>query len=332
MDPLTHGLLGGVAAASSCRHRVSPWIPLAGAVGAMAPDLDFLIRSQKNPLLFFEFHRQFTHSLFFIPIGGLLIGALLWLLMRRRHAFWKVAFAATIGIATHGLLDTCTSYGTLLLWPFSSDRFSWDFVSIIDPIYSLVLLVGLWISCRAKQPKAARIALLLSTLYIGFGAWQHHLGLELQKELAHERGHKTETGRLMPSLGNLFLWRSVYKSEGFFHVDALRFFPWTEAQVYSGGSLPAFARKDLSPPPPLGSVLAEDLNMFEWFTEGLAAKLQQNPWQLIDLRFSAIPNGMTSLWGIQFIPEDPTAHVTRLHFPFNPWQELPIFWEMLKGK
>ncbi|GAL32009.1 integral membrane protein [Vibrio maritimus] len=42
---------------------------VAGALGllsGLAPDIDVLIRSSHDPLLFLEFHRQFTHSLLFI--------------------------------------------------------------------------------------------------------------------------------------------------------------------------------------------------------------------------------------------------------------------------
>src|SRR5690606_29471703 len=51
-----------------------------GALGGMAPDLDVIIRSASDPLLALEYHRHFTHSLAFIPIGGLLVAApFLWL-------------------------------------------------------------------------------------------------------------------------------------------------------------------------------------------------------------------------------------------------------------
>ena len=40
-------------------------------INDMAPDLDVLIRSSEDPLLSLHFHRHFTHSLFFVPIGSL---------------------------------------------------------------------------------------------------------------------------------------------------------------------------------------------------------------------------------------------------------------------
>ena len=72
MDPLTQGALG---AALPQATRNKGQIGIAGLLGfasGMAADLDFLIRSDTDPLMFLVYHRQFTHSLVFIPVGGLL--------------------------------------------------------------------------------------------------------------------------------------------------------------------------------------------------------------------------------------------------------------------
>lgn len=45
MDPLTQGLLGGVAAQAVLRKKVTPAATVAGILGGMAPDLDVFIRS-----------------------------------------------------------------------------------------------------------------------------------------------------------------------------------------------------------------------------------------------------------------------------------------------
>ena len=91
----------------------------------MAPDLDVLIRSSHDPLLFLEYHRQFTHSLFFIPVGALICALAFYPVTRRALSFRETWILSALGYATHGLLDACTTYGTLLLWPFSQERFAW---------------------------------------------------------------------------------------------------------------------------------------------------------------------------------------------------------------
>jgi hypothetical protein len=64
MDPLTQGVLGASVpqAISHKKHMVAA--TLFGAISGMSPDLDSFIRSDTDPLLHLEFHRQFSHSLF----------------------------------------------------------------------------------------------------------------------------------------------------------------------------------------------------------------------------------------------------------------------------
>ena len=84
MDPLTQGTLGATLATSGSRQREAVAAGVLGFLAGMAADLDVLIRSPSDPLLFLEYHRQFTHSLIFIPVGGLLCALVLHPLFGRR--------------------------------------------------------------------------------------------------------------------------------------------------------------------------------------------------------------------------------------------------------
>ena len=155
MDPLSQAAIGAAAAqsgsrASTLRHAI--WI---GALAGMAPDLDVLIQSNTDPLLALEYHRQFTHSLFFFPVGALVCACVFYPLVRQRLSFRSVWFFAALGYGTHGLLDACTTYGTQLLWPLTHARFAWHNVSVIDPLFTLPLLVLLLISAVRRQPRLA---------------------------------------------------------------------------------------------------------------------------------------------------------------------------------
>ena len=72
MDPVSQGLVGSVACQIISNKKKLLVITVISFLSALAPDLDIFIRSKYDPILFLEFHRQFTHSLIFIPIGGLL--------------------------------------------------------------------------------------------------------------------------------------------------------------------------------------------------------------------------------------------------------------------
>jgi inner membrane protein len=298
----------------------------------MLPDLDVLIRSQNDPLLFFEYHRQFSHSLIFIPFGGLLAALAIWLLLKRRPPFAALYAAATVGYATHGLLDACTTYGTVLLWPFSYRRFSWDLISIVDPIFTLILLIGLLPAWKRFRPTAARCGLFLACGYLGLGWMQHQRILEFQGRVAAARGQVIERARAYPSFGNLLVWRSFYVNGDRIHVDGLRRGLNGAEKLYPGNSVPRFDLAALSPQPPSGSPLAEDLKTYAWFTEGFLGRLSENPWTLGDMRFSILPNGIEPFWGIAFSPDEPDRHVRRLRFPRSRFVKLGTFWEMIQGK
>jgi inner membrane protein len=150
MDPLTHALLGATVAQATLGPRLGRKAWMLGALGGVLPDADILISSASDPLLAIEYHRHFTHSFAFVPIGGLLAAAP-WLARKQNRADWRpILAAATLGYATHGLLDACTNYGTHLLWPFSDARAAWHWVTTIGPLLTLILLVGLSSPCAAR--------------------------------------------------------------------------------------------------------------------------------------------------------------------------------------
>ncbi len=331
MDPITHGLIGAAAVQAFHPRAFTPRMALAGAAGAMLPDLDVLIRSSTDPLVSIEFHRNFTHSLLFIPAGGFIAAVLLWLLFRRKTPLFQLCLAATLGYATHPLLDACTTYGTLLLWPFSMQRISWDLISIIDPVVTLALILGILFSWRKKTRLFARVALGFVLAYLAFGFYQHRLGMELQHRVAQQRDQRVERGRVIPTFGNLLLWRSIYQSGGRIYADAFLVKPWGKWKWWPGSSLPKFMASSVEPPPPRGSILQEDLTRYGWFSEEFLGVLSLDPLVLGDLRFSLIPNGLRPIWGITFLPWDPQRHVVKLRFPWDRGQAFTVLWEMLKG-
>ena len=127
MDPVSQGVVGAAFAQIAARRTTLATVAWYGALGGMAPDLDVLFQSSADPLFFLEFHRQFTHSLIFIPVGAFLVFLALRAVANRIKILQGLStgqayLACLMGYATHGLLDSCTSYGTQLFWPFSDAR------------------------------------------------------------------------------------------------------------------------------------------------------------------------------------------------------------------
>jgi len=70
------------------------------------------------------------------------------------------------GLATHALLDSCTNFGTQLFQPFSDYRVAWSIITIIDPLYTLPLLLSLLLAFRQKMDSTLRQSVLRMALYL----------------------------------------------------------------------------------------------------------------------------------------------------------------------
>lgn len=302
MDPVTQGALGVSMAQSCSRPRQLVWAGVFGLVGGLAPDLDVLIRSNTDPLLFLVYHRQFSHSLLFIPVAGLVLGVSLHGLLGKRQGFslQQTVLFTTLGYATHALLDACTTYGTQLLWPFSEQRFAWNNMPIIDPVYSLVV-IGLIVAAALKQkPWLARLALIWIVAYPLAGAWQRERVESLGWQLAQQRGHQPVRLEAKPSFANLWVWKVVYETDQRFYVDAIRM--TTTARIYPGDSLEKLDLERDFPWLDQDSQQAKDIERFRWFSNGYVARDPHQPNQIIDVRYSLVPNEIEALWGIELRP------------------------------
>ena len=151
MDPLSQGTVGAAFAQSTANKNNLLKIGVIGFLAGLAPDLDVLIQSSTDPILSLEYHRQFSHSLFFIPFGALIVALLIFPFVKKSMELKTVYIASFLGYATHGLLDACTSYGTLLFWPFSNERVTWNNISIVDPLFTIPALILVGTAIKTKK-------------------------------------------------------------------------------------------------------------------------------------------------------------------------------------
>ena len=222
MDPISQGTVGAVFAQSTANKNNIAKIGAIGFLAGVAPDLDVLIRSSTDPVLFLEYHRQFTHSLFFIPLGALIVSALVFPLVKKTLNFKTTYLASFLGYATHGLLDACTSYGTLLFWPFSNERVTWNNISIVDPILTIPAIIFLAMAVKKRRRQFSFLAVGWIVSYLALGLVQYERALSSGLKLAQSRGHSAQRITLKPSFGNLILWKSIYQHGDRFYVDAIR--------------------------------------------------------------------------------------------------------------
>lgn len=336
MDPLTQGLVGAAAAVAvkskKDAHAVAPAV-LFGALGGMAPDLDILIRSSTDPLLALEYHRHFTHSFIFIPFGAFICACLSYLVFARilHVRFRTVWLWCTAGYATHALLDLCTSYGTQLLWPFTNHRFSLDIISVIDPLFTLPLLLALAISMFLNKKTAMCVGMSWCFLYLCLGAVQHKRAMIEGEAIALERGHKIERLHAKPSFANIIVWKTIYESNGHFYVDAVRL-GLNQKQRWPGSSQAKFDMERDLPWLDRDSQQAKDIERFNWFSDGFIALDKNDPLRIVDMRYSLVPNEIKALWGISVSPSASSRqHAVYETLRENEKQAQKTLWAMIVG-
>ncbi len=216
MDSVTQILLGASVAGAvvPAAHRRAAM--LAGAALGTLPDLDsFPIQLfTDDPVALMTLHRGFSHSLFVLP----LVAWAIWAFYRRRGGrvaesphrwFWAIQ----LSLVTHPLLDAFTVYGTQLLWPLATPPVMWSSVFIIDPGYTLWLLLGVVVAIFAgTKPVAGRAlvaGLVLSTAYLG---WSLVAKAVVEREAARSLaalGLQDAPRFSVPMPFNTLLWRVV---------------------------------------------------------------------------------------------------------------------------
>lgn len=328
MDPLSHALLGATTAVAACRKRTMiRAAAICGIMGGMAPDLDIVIRAANNPMFGLGMHRHFTHSLFFAPIGSLLVALAVWLLLRKRVHYISIYAFTLLGMIMHGPLDAATNYGTHLFWPFTERRESWNLISIIDPIFTLTLFGLLFVAIRKQTATLARIGLAFALFYLSFGAWQKHTVEAALHALATSRGHNIERMEVKPSFANLIVWRGHYQSEDRFYIDAYRTTPFSDVKTYEGSSVATF-----QPPANLSPTQAKDVAFSTFFSDGWVAYAPNHPDVIADMRFSTLPNESNPLWGIRLKPEQSQSHVDFVSLRSRRSGDVAKLWDMVLGK
>ena len=329
MDPLSQGTVGAAFAQSAANKKNIAKVSIVGFLAGLAPDLDVLIRSSTDPVLFLEYHRQFTHSLIFIPFGALIISSFLFPLVRQSLNFKTTYVASFLGYATHGLLDACTSYGTLLFWPFSNERITWNNISIVDPLLTIPAIILLAVAVKTGRRQFSFFAVGWIVSYLALGLVQYERALSSGFKLAQSRGHSAKRITLKPSFGNLILWRSIYQHGDRFYVDAIR--AGRGLSWCFGESIKTFDYQYHLSDLEKNSQQMRDIERFRWFSQDyLGFDGDKN--LVTDVRYSMIPNQIAPMWGL-IIDERKSANEHAVWWTSRDLNDesLTSFKEMLLG-
>lgn len=317
MDIVTQGIVGAIASQSIAPRQQARQALIIGFLAGLPADADILIRSSSDPLLTLEFHRQFTHSLIFVPVGGIVCGFLLWLFFKPSLTLVEILRLSTVSYLTSGLLDACTSYGTQLLWPFSEARIAWSIISVFDPFFSLTLVILLVLGWRRISPRFAQAGLFFALLYFSFGFYQHNLAEKITYKIAHLRGHSISRMVVKPTMGNVLVWRTVYQSSNRFHLSAIRLSPFSEPHYRQGDTLTVWSPDDTLDGMTPENLTHSDILRFRRFSDDYVVRHPTLANAMGDARYALLPHSGLPLWGIVWDPKQSNQHVT-----FENWRKM----------
>ena len=223
MDSISQAALGSAVVLATMGRRTAAWkAALWGAVAGTLPDLDALI-DHGDALLNMVLHRAESHSLFYLALLSAPLGWLVARLQGEQEHWPRWWLALALALLTHPLLDVLTIYGTQLLQPFTDYPYGVGSMFIIDPLYTLPLLVGVVAALRSRQGlRWNQAGLVLSTAYLGWSllAQQHVRGV-LEESLRAQNLPSSQV-LVTPAPFSTVLWRAVAMGPEHYHEAYLR--------------------------------------------------------------------------------------------------------------
>ena len=286
MDSLSQLVLGAAVGIAVMGRRTAVWkAALWGGIAGTLPDLDVLY-DFGDAVRNMTYHRSASHSLVLLTLFAPFLAALVAWLHKERALFKPWLLAMWLALVTHPLLDTLTIYGTQLLYPISEHPFSVGSMFIIDPIYTLPLLVGVIVALTRKQFAGLHfntLALGFSCLYLAWSvAAQWHVERIVRAQLASS-GQSSAKFFATPAPLNTIAWRIVVMNEQSYSEGFYSFFDADRVIEFD-----KFAHQ-----PQLKSELKDNwaVQRMAWFTHGFYS-LREAKGQLLlaDLRMGQEPN------------------------------------------
>lgn len=235
MDSITQAVLGASIQGALLGRWQGRKALLYGAMLGTLPDLDVVI-DYGDAVADMTYHRGFSHSLFVLTGVALLLA---WLTRRFRHnpgySSQRLFLTIWLVLITHPLLDSFTSYGTQLFWPLTPIPTAWSSIFIIDPLYTVPLLIavalGLLFGLRDKAAKAPALALLVSSLYLASTLGGKYMAEQrVEAELARQ-GIQAQQLFSTPTPFNSLLWRVIVLDGEDYHEALVSWFDAAPPQL-----------------------------------------------------------------------------------------------------
>lgn len=328
MDSLSQIVLGAATFALVKDKEIGKKALLYGAILGTIPDLDVLINPYFNAIEQLSIHRAFSHSIFFSFILSLLFAK--WFSYKYKTSYASWFWASFLALFTHPLLDLCTTYGTRIFYPLSKSFYSLDNVFVIDPLYTIWLLIGCIVLLFMKNKNSKRQTVIkwslgISTAYLFFGLIVNfYVTNHFEKELERQQ-ISYEKIKVVPTPFNTILWQCIVKSkEGLYYADYSLFDKNLTSNFH-------FEKNDIEFIEDKKKI--KELEPFFNFTEGLElARKEDNKTIIYGTKFGPIniENGRANFFFPLIFNEDGTYEISKKE-PDNYNELLNKLYTRLKG-
>lgn len=299
MDIVTQAVLGAVVGQAGFSHKLGRRALGWGAIIGILPDLDVIVKLSSNPFAEILYHRGITHSLWFGPVLGPVLGYLLWRLYGQKNALSAWVGLSVWALLTHPLLDLFTVYGTQLLAPLSNHRFTLSAVPIIDPVYTGILCLALVFGIFGYRflrtsITIAYVALTLTSGYLFYGLAQNETAYGYARDQLAEEGHPYADVRVYTTMYQIFLRRIVVHLPDEIRVGFIT--TWAPQKII-------WHKHPRAPEKTTKAILSHPYGkIYHWFTSDELIFLPHqgkvpSQWDMLDARFGFLGSSLWGIWG-----------------------------------
>ena len=214
MDSLTQLTFGAACGEAVLGKKVGRKALLWGAVLGTIPDLDVFI-PLGGPVNDFVYHRGFSHSLFLLAF---LSPVMAWFITKihseTKRYYRRWVLLCFLVLETSVLLDLMTIYGTQIFWPFDTTPKAIPILFIIDPLFTLPIMLGVLSALVLKRQDSLghrlnTVGLILSLAYL---VWAFGAGEFVERRVAEKLARqKVSYSQFIssPAPFTTLLWRVV---------------------------------------------------------------------------------------------------------------------------
>lgn len=128
---------------------------------------------------------------------------------------WTLMFF--LAFLTHWIIDACTAYGTQIFEPFSRYRVAFNNISILDPLYTVPMIIGLMGAFFAKKYPKQRfwnyLGITVATLYMASTFYGKSVMNNVVVDSLEKQGIEYSEYITYPSILNTVLWQTTVVAE-----------------------------------------------------------------------------------------------------------------------